>query len=139
MKLTNYEIKNIADALMKPDSLLYSSEKLPIKILWVIDGNLQKLNDIKKRINDKQEEINQEYNNDEKSELTTFENGELGRKVKPEFLKEYQDQINELMLIKNDVDIETLSIDVFENILLSPSEFGSIRFMLEDSKKEEEE
>ena len=139
MKLTNYEIKNIADSLMKPDSLLYSSEKLPIKILWVIDGNLQKLNDIKKRIDDKQEEINQEYNNDEKSELTTFENGELGRKVKPEFLKEYQDQINELMLIKNDVDIETLSIDVFENILLSPSEFGSIRFMLEDSKKEEEE
>lgn len=136
MKLKNFEIREIINALTGQNSLIYSTEKMPIKILWVIDGNLTKLKEIAQRIDQKQEEINQSYNTEEKSENFTFENGEEGRRVKEEFLQEYREEINELMMIENEVNIETLSIDDFNNISLSPAEFGSIRFMLEENKGE---
>ena len=134
MKLKNFEIREIINNLAGQNSLIYSTEKMPIKILWVIDGNLTKLKEIVERIDQKQEEINQSYNTEEKSENFTFENGEEGRRVKEEFLQEYREEINELMMIENEVNIETLSIDDFNNISLSPAEFGSIRFMLEENK-----
>ena len=136
MKLKNFEIREIISNLAGQNSLIYSTEKMPIKILWVIDGNLTKLKEIAERIDQKQEEINQSYNTEEKSEDFTFENGEEGRRVKEEFLQEYREEINELMMIENEVNIETLSIDDFNNISLSPAEFGSIRFMLEENKGE---
>lgn len=136
MKLKNFEIREIINNLAGQNSLIYSTEKMPIKILWVIDGNLTKLKEIAERIDQKQEEINQSYNTEEKSENFTFENGEEGRRVKEEFLQEYREEINELMMIENEVDIETLSIDDFNNISLSPAEFGSIRFMLAENKGE---
>ena len=136
MKLRNFEIREIINNLAGQNSLIYSTEKMPIKILWVIDGNLTKLKEIAERIDQKQEEINQSYNTEEKSENFTFENGEEGRRVKEEFLQEYREEINELMMIENEVNIETLSIDDFNNISLSPAEFGSIRFMLEENKGE---
>lgn len=136
MKLKNFEIREIISALAGQNSLINSTEKMPIKILWVIDGNLNKLKEIAERIDQKQEEINQSYNTEEKSESCFFENGEEGRRVKDEFLSEYRDEINELMLIENEIDIETLSIDDFNNIALSPAEFGSIRFMLVNNEEE---
>lgn len=135
MKLKNFEIREILNTLSKPNSLVNSSEKMPIKILWVIDGNLRKLSEIAKRIDEKQEQINQNYSTDEKSEPAIFENGEMGRKIKIEFLQEYQNEVNELMNIENEIDIETLSIDIFNNIELSPAEFNSIRFMLVEEEE----
>ena len=130
MKLKNFEIQDIINTLSGENSLINSSQKMPIKILWKIDGNLRKLKEFAIRIDEKQTEINQTYSTDEKSENLTLDNGEEVRKVKEEFLQEYQTEINDLMNIENDVDIETLSINDFNNIELSPTEFGSIRFML---------
>lgn len=140
IKLYNYEIENIIKVLSHPQSILYTDDqgkKLPLSVLWKIDENVETLHKIRERIQKKRNEIEQEYSDDEHSYDTTNENGYPVRKVKDEYEKEFNQKINELMSISNDVVINEIDISLLEDYSFVPRDYRSIRFMLD--KKETEE
>jgi len=133
--LKNYEIEQIVNSFRSPDSLLNttdSSKKLPIKILWKIDGNFRKLEEIEKRIEEKRITIQNDFATDEKSEEYTQEDGNVIRKVKDAYLNDFRNQLEELAQIDNEVDIAMISLEDIENFDMVPADFTSIRFMIEE-------
>lgn len=132
----NGEILEIVDKLSDPNSLLNTSDptkKLSVKILWKIDGNFRKLRDIAQRVYEKRATIENIFSDDSKSEEVSIseETGETVRRVKPEYLKDFHSQLNELLEIENTIDLEYVPISAFDEISLVPSDFISIRFMID--------
>ena len=72
------------------------------------------------------------YSNDEKSVEEILESGEVVRKVKSEYLEDWQNELKELGLVENDVEIDTISITEIENPDMVPGDFASIKFMVEE-------
>lgn len=135
--LKNFEIVEIVNQLESADSILKSTsqdKKLPISILWIIDGNYRTLKSYFERIQEKEQAINQEYFNDEKSEL----NSDGYREVKVEFREEFLKAKNDLFAIENTISIEKVQINQLEGYNFIPSDFNSIRFMLTDSTDDEQ-
>jgi len=130
----NYEIENILSVLNSPDSLLHTSDpnkKLSVKILWKLSNNFDEFRKVYEKINQMREEINQEYISDEKSEeVIDEETGQMLRKVKDEYFKEYTQKIKELMDIDNELEISGLPLDDIENLAMTPADFNSIKFMI---------
>lgn len=139
--LYNYEINGIVENLVKPQSIMYSNDpekKLPISVLWRMDENMEKLQGIVNRIRAKREEIEQEYVDDEHSATVTLESGEVVRQIKDEYHKEFNKRLQELMTIKNEVEISCINVDELEGYSLIPSDYRSIRFMLDKEDEKEE-
>ncbi len=134
IKLRNFEIEGIVKVLDNSESLLNTSDptkKLPISVLWTMDENMTKLREIASRINKKREEIQGEYADDEHSFTETQEDGSMVRKVKEEYLKEFIEKMNELMSIENEINIKPIMIETIADCSLVPSDYRSIRFMLD--------
>lgn len=134
--LKNYEIINILNSLYREDSLINSKDsdkKLPVKILWKINGNVKKLKEIQERIQEEENEINEDYFNDEKSEM----NAEGGQIIKEEYRAEFINKKNELMSIENEVNLSMIDLNEIENLDFIPSDFMSIEFMIEDNEAED--
>lgn len=132
--LTNYEISVIVKELSQANSILYTDDdtkRFPIKILWKIDGNFQKLQDLSKRIEEAKRKINLSYSTEEKSNETITADGKPIRQVKPEYLQEYQKELNDLYTITNDIEIDTIKLDAVENMNVTPHDFNLIKFMIE--------
>ena len=134
--LSNYEIEYIFNKLNVPDNFLRTTDdnkKLPIKILWKIYNNLEALEKIFAKIDKEKMNINDSYSTDEKSSfVVNEETGETLRQVKQEYLEQYKKDVNELMGIENELIIDTIPLSWIENINMLPSDFESIRFMIED-------
>lgn len=142
IKLRNFEVEGILNVLEQKDSILYTndpSKKLPITILWDMDENVEKLRSISTRIKKKREEIEREYADDEHSFNETAEDGTVVRKVSDKYLVEFGKKISELMTIENEIDIKTIDVEVLENYDFIPSDYRSIRFMLEKKEDEKDE
>lgn len=139
--LYNYEVSKIMENLMKPQSIMNTDDpekKLPISVLWAIDENVEKLQNIASRIQNKREEIEMQYIDDEHSSIVTLESGESVRQVKKEYFTEYNKQMSELMSIKNDIDISCVDVSVLEGYSLIPADYRSIRFMLNKEENDDE-
>lgn len=142
IKLRNYEIEGILKILNNPNSILYTDapeKKLPVSVLWCMDENTEKLRNIETRINKKRDEIEQDYVDDEHSYIDTDENGITSRRVKPEFAKEFGNRMTELMNIENEVEIKPIMIETLSEYSMIPSDYRSIRFMLDKEEENEEE
>ena len=140
VNLYNYEVESIVKTLSDPGSILNtddSSKKLPIGILWKIDENVERLYAISNRIQKKRAEIEQKYIDDEHSEDVTLDSGEVIRKVKAQYFNEFNSALKELMGIKNEIEISPIEISDLEEYSFVPKDYRSIRFMLNNDKKEE--
>lgn len=99
---------------------------LSVKALWALRKNMKKISEITDSFNDFKEglenELKEDFFNNEKSEEVTIkdENGNdtPAQKIKDEFLKEYQDKINEinhklseLALSKEQLDFTAIDIE----------------------------
>ena len=134
IKLRNFEIEGIVKSLSNPNSLLYTDDptkKLPVSVLWVMDENMDKLRSISTRIQKKRDEIERGYADDDHSFTIDSEDGPV-RRVKDEYLKEFSSQINELMNIENEIEISAIDVNKLSDFSLIPSDYRSIRFMLEN-------
>lgn len=134
--LKNYEIINILNSLYGEDSLINSKDpdkKLPVKILWKINGNIKTLKGIQERIQEEESKINEDYFNDEKSEMSA----EGGQIIKEEYRAEFINKKNELMSIENEVNLSMINLNEIENLDFVPSDFMSIEFMIEDNEAED--
>lgn len=142
IKLYNYEINGIVEALADPKSIMNTSDpekKLPIEILWKMDENLEKLQSIDSRIRKKRGEIEQSYADDEHSYMDTLESGQSVRKIKEEYLREFNAKIMELMQIQNEVEISPIDLNTLQGYSLVPRDYRSIRFMLDKPEEKEDE
>lgn len=132
IEMTNMEIVNVIQTLNSPDSLINSNDpgkKLPVSLLWTINGNIKSLKVIFDRIHEEELKINQAYFNDEKSDPI---NEEGVQEIKLEFREAFLKEKNELFAIKNDVDITIIPLDSIKDFQLTPSDFNSIGFMIDD-------
>lgn len=140
--LYNYEVNNIVEALRNPQSIMYTNDpekKLPISVLWKMDENFEKLQNIAIRIQKKREEIEMDYADDEHSYIDDSEQGMGNRKVKEEYFEEFNKRLSELMSIQNAVDIDCIDIETLKDYSLVPRDYRTIRFMLDKDEKEEPE
>lgn len=131
--LRNYEIIDIANRLNNPDSIINSKDtdkKLPVRILWTINGNVKAIKSVLDRITEAEQKINEEYFNEEKSNST--ENGQL--EIKAEYRQEFIDKKKQLMEIENEVEITMIKLDELESFNFVPSDFASIEFMVTDEE-----
>ena len=131
--LRNYEIIDIANRLNNPDSIINSKDtdkKLPVRLLWTINGNVKAIKSVLDRITEAEQKINEEYFNEEKSNST--ENGQL--EIKAEYRQEFIDKKKQLMEIENEVEITMIKLDELESFNFVPSDFASIEFMVTDEE-----
>ena len=132
--LKNYEIINILKILNDQDSIINSKNsdtKLSVKILWALSGNMKKFNDILEMITSQEQKINDEYFNEEKSDID--ENGNYV--IKPEFRDEFLKEKNDLMTIENEVDILMINLSDIQDLSFRPSDFMAINFMILDDSE----
>ena len=135
IEMTNMEIVNVIQTLNSPDSLINSNDpekKLPVSLLWTINGNIKSLKVIFDRIHEEELKINQAYFNDKKSEI----NEDGVQEIKMEFREEFLKEKNDLFAIKNDVDVTIIPLDSIKDFKLTPSDFNSISFMIDDESVE---
>jgi len=134
-KFTNIEVEEIISKLDAPDSICNTkdpSKKLSIKLLWKIETNRKRLATISEQMHTMRDSIIASYSTDEKSVEETLESGEVIRKVKSEYLEDWQNELKELGLVENDVEIDTISITEIENLDMVPGDFATIKFMVEE-------
>ncbi len=132
--LKNFEIEAIVNILANQESLLNSSTKnLDIEILWKIDSNFRKMISVAQNIQSMREKINLKYSDDEHSVSEMDEHThELGRRIKKEFINEYQEEMNKFLNIENELEISTVSIEDLKACCISGKDFQSIKFMIEN-------
>ena len=132
--LKNFEIVDILNKLSEPDSLINSSspdKKLPISILWKINGNVKVLKEILTRIQEEEQKINDEYfNNDDKS----FVNDEGLKEIKFEYKDEFISKKNELFSIENEIEISMINLNDLIGVNFIPADFQSIEFMIAEDE-----
>lgn len=131
-ELMNIEIDNIIAYMNKKDSIIRNPEtKLSIKFAWKLRKNLKRLSSIYDTFVQARNEIINYYSSDEYS----TDIGDGKRKVKDEYLNEYNKKISELCLQKNEVTIDMAKIeDVMpgSNQGLTFEELNILSFMIED-------
>ena len=122
----NAELLHIADCLPK----LYESDtKFPVKVLWALRCNKQKIYEILSVYSEYEKEINQEYSGDDKSHLVG-EGGE-NRAVKPEYMAEYQKKMLELQLQQSEIEISTIPFHLVEDLDMTNAVWDAVEFMIE--------
>ena len=135
---SNYEIDSIVKNLDSPDSILSTDDperRLPISALWVMETNLDKMRDIARKIAKERERIEIPFSDDEHSSLVE-EEGQTVRKIKDEYVEDFQKQITELLNIQNEIEIGLVDVNILERFSVTPRDFRSIKFMLTNPKEE---
>lgn len=133
--LTNMQVREILSKLTDPESIVNTkdtSKRLPVPILWKINGNIKVLKAIQDRIQEEDEKINSDYFNEEKSDKT--ENGQL--EIKPEFRTEFITKKEELYGIENALDLDVIKLDELSSFEFVPSDFMAIEFMITDEEQD---
>lgn len=137
IKIKNYEIESLINILSDQNSLLNSDDKeLPIHILWVIDENFKKLNDIMQKIISMKQKVQSKFSDDDHSYPVYDDNGnENGRNIKDEYIDEWRKQISELLNIENEIEISTIPLSSINKLSISGRDYQSIKFMIENDKE----
>lgn len=124
MKLTN---KQITDSVQAMGKIL--NQDLSIKTQFKLNKNIDKLNGIIIAFEKSKKSLIDKYaDRDEKGELLITDNMYTFKKHNKEFNKEF----NELLLIKNDIFIEKISLNELEEIKLNNAEFNAIKFLIKE-------
>lgn len=129
---SNYEIDAIVRNLDSPDSILSTDDpekRLPISALWIMETNLDKMRDIARKIAKEREKIEMPFSDDEHSEVFE-ENGQTVRRIKSQYMEDFQKQMAELLDIQNEIEISLVDVNVLERFSVTPRDFRSIKFML---------
>ncbi len=92
---------------------------LSVPTLWALKKNMSKINDVVNNFNEFKEslesELKENYFNEEKSETTTITNDDgttsQVQKVKDEYIKEYQEEVNRLNGKLNDLAMTKETFD----------------------------
>lgn len=139
----NYEIETIIrNFLAEKNRILKAQEnneqiqslKLPIAVAWKRRLNLNKLAKAKEVIDEAIQECQKKYATDEYSQAIKDENGQDIRRIKNQYILEYQKDYNDIMNQETDVDIKKVKIEDLGDLILTDEELDSLAFMIEEEE-----
>lgn len=119
-----------------------ANAKLPIKMMWGLKEDVAKLAEIRARYNEFDQEINDRYMSDEFSfdDIETDENGNENtvRRVKDEYLDQFNSEKRELLFTENEIEINVFGIEDFGDIEIGIQDLNMLNFFIasEDTKAE---
>ena len=126
MKLTNERILNDSARLAS-----IAQKELPIKASYAIAKNLAKLEAELKIYNSEREKLIEKYSvKDEEGKTVIGDNNQI--KLQPDFIADWNTNIQGLLSIENDVEIHTFSIEALNGYSMSPSDLMLIDYMIEE-------
>lgn len=128
-KIDNLQLEVIVNGLQKKDSIINNTEReYPLSFLWKLNKNLTKLEDNYNVLLSLTDKIKNKYANEKYSEQVDGDNWQ----VKPEFLSDFQEEMNKCYEIEEEYDIDSIKIDEIKEYKMTLPEFNSISFMIED-------
>ena len=128
-KIDNLQLETIVKGLQKKDSIINNTEReYPLSFLWKLNKNLTKLEDNYNVLLSLTDKIKNKYANEKYSERVDGDSWQ----VKPEFLSDFQDEMNKCYEIEEEYDIDSIKIDEIKEYKMTLPEFNSISFMIED-------
>ena len=128
-KIDNLQLETIVKGLQKEDSIINNTEReYPLSFLWKLNKNLTKLEDNYNVLLSLTDKIKKKYANEKYAEQVDGDNWQ----VKPEFLSDFQDEMNKCYEIEEEYDIDSIKIDEIKEYKMTLPEFNSISFMIED-------
>lgn len=131
LTLKNIDIYMLAAQLTEAFNNQEDESNLPIKINFFLQKNVNKIIDLVQDIDKSRNEIIQKYGtlNEEKQEY----------EVPTEKLEEAQKELNDLFAIEQEVKINMLDINLFDDVNISEKKGNAILFMIYDPEEEVEE
>ena len=130
LTLQNIEIYMLATQLTAAFNEQEEESKLPIKINFFLQKNINKIIELGQEIDKLRSEIIQKYGvlNEETQQYD----------IPQEKLEEAQKELNDLFSIEQEVKINMLDINLFDNVDISEKKGNAILFMIYDPEDEEE-
>lgn len=126
MKLSN---KKILEDISKLREL--SQKQLPVKASYAIAKNILKLESDLKIYNIEREKLIDKYaQKDDSGNIVADEKGNI--KFKEEHIEVWNEDIQELLAIENEIDIHKFKIEALQNYQMSPAELMLIDYMIEE-------
>lgn len=119
-----------------------ANAKLPIKMMWGLKEDISLLDGIRQRYNEFDKEINDRYMSDEFSfdDVETDENGNENtvRRVKDEYLDQFNSEKRELLFTENEIGTNVFDIEDFGDIEIGIQDLNMLNFFIasEDTKAE---
>lgn len=126
--LTNLEIYTTAQALMEN---ITTDINLPVKVGFYIQKNMKKMTELAQEIEKSRMEIFDKYG--EKDE----ENNQY--KFDKSVQEQVQKELNDLFDLTQDVKINMLELDWFDDIDLNANQIAAISYMIADDDEDEVE
>ena len=118
-----------------------ANAKLPIKMMWGIKEDIAKLDEIRNRYNEFDQEINEKYMSDELSydsaEKDEEGNESLVRRVKDEYLEQFNNEKRELLFTENKMNVSVFDIEDFGDIEISIQDLNMLNFFIASEEEAE--
>lgn len=115
--------------------------KLPMKLMWNLQDDLKALIEIKEKFNEFNKKIEEKYGDDEHSfdAEEIDENGQTQkmRRVKDEYLQEFNKERNEIFTQENKIKVKVFDIEDFGDIEVSVQDMGMLSFFIDDEEEKE--
>lgn len=130
LTLSNIDIYSIANNLAEAFAQQDDESKLPIKINFFLQKNMAKLIEMGQDIDKIRSEIIQKYGilNEETQQYD----------VPQDKIEEAQKELNDLFSLEQEVKLNMLDINLFDNVDISEKKGNAILFMIYDPDEEEE-
>lgn len=122
--MTNLEIYNYANALM---STFQEELTLPVKVNFYLQKNMTRIVDAGKEIEKARMDIIQKYG-------TPTEDGE-NIEIPNDKIEDVNNELNDLFKLEQEITVNEISIDAFDNIELTSSQVAAITFMIKDEEE----
>lgn len=122
--MTNLEIYNYANALM---STFQEELTLPVKVNFYLQKNMTRIVDAGKEIEKARMDIIQKYG-------TPTEDGE-NIEIPNEKIEDVNNELNDLFKLEQEITVNEISLDAFDNIELTSSQVAAITFMIKDEEE----
>ena len=135
--LTNAELLTINNYCMSDEYWQNHNDKVDAKLSWTIRKNRKAIAATIDLIKEAEEEINNEYNTDEKSMFAVDEDGNetQDKVVRPEYEKEYLQKKSDLLEQTQDVEIETVNSEAFFDYSMKDVDWELMSFMINDDEE----
>lgn len=122
--MTNLEIYNYANALM---STFQEELTLPVKVNFYLQKNMTRIVDAGKEIEKARMDIIQKYG-------TPTEDGE-NIEIPNDKIEDVNNELNDLFKLEQEITVNEISLDAFDNIELTSSQVAAITFMIKDEEE----
>lgn len=127
-EMANIEIYNIANALLE---VFNEDVHLPVKVNFYLQKNIGRMVEMAKDIDKARMEIVKKYGEPLEEDPNQF-------KIDSEKVDDANKEIQDLFSLKQEVKINTIALEAFDDVDLTSQQVGAIMFMIQDDEEDKE-